>query len=260
MLVGRIIRIHEIARALEELAPTRLAEEYDNVGLLVGEADQSVTGVLAALDVTPEVLAEAARLGASLVVSHHPIWFRARKTLRGDDFVSRQILTAIRGDLALYACHTNLDSIRDGVNGELARRLDLRDLEFLEPRDETPDYAPEEFLAFVRSAVQVECLRYAPSRREQIRRVAICGGAGSFLLEAARARNADAFLTADVTYHKFFDAGQELLFADIGHYESEQFCVAALVNYLKERFPDLRIQATAVNTNPVRYFNGGAKR
>jgi dinuclear metal center YbgI/SA1388 family protein len=277
MLVARTIRIHEIARALEELAPARLAEEYDNVGLLVGEAEQSATGVLVALDITPEVLAEAARIGASLVVSHHPIWFRARKSLRGDDFVSRQILAAIRGDLALYACHTNLDSIRDGVNGELARRLELRDLEFLEPREDSPgdhhcaaghgmigelprDYAPDEFLAFVRSAVQVECLRYAPSRREKIRRVAICGGAGSFLLEAARARKADAFLTADVTYHKFFDAEQELLFADIGHYESEQFCVTALADYLKQRFPELRVQATTVNTNPVRYFTGAAER
>lgn len=277
MPVGRTIRIHEIARALEELAPPRLAEDYDNVGLLVGEAEQVATGVLVALDVTSEVLAEAARLGASLVVSHHPIWFRARKTLRGDDFVSRQILTAIRGDLALYACHTNLDSIRDGVNGELAQRLDLRELEFLEPRGEAAgdghcaaghgmigelprEYAPEEFLAFVRSAIGIECLRYAPTRREKIRRVAICGGAGSFLLEAARARNADAFLTADITYHKFFDAEYDLLFADIGHYESEQFCVAALAQYLKGRFPELRVQATTVNTNPVRYFSGANSR
>ena len=129
------LRCSDVAEWLEELAPARLAEDYDNVGLLVGEAHTAVQGILIAPDITPEVLAEAKASGANLVISHHPIWFRSRKSLRGDDFVSRQILYAIRNGLAIYACHTNLDSVRDGVNRTIVDRLGLQNVDFLECKE-----------------------------------------------------------------------------------------------------------------------------
>ncbi|MEQ9366542.1 MAG: Nif3-like dinuclear metal center hexameric protein [Leptospirales bacterium] len=281
----------DVARWLETLAPPHLAEDYDNVGLLVGEPDQVVSGILIALDITPEVLAEAVRNGANLVISHHPIWFRSRKTLRGDDFVSRQILYAIRNGLALYACHTNLDSVRDGVNRTIVDRLGLSNVEFLRPRPggaretdsahsssgrdgnfceagtgmigELPTpLKTEELLGKVRSVFGCGCVRYTPGPADRdLRIIAVCGGAGSFLLETARARGADAFLTADVTYHQFFETCGEMLFMDIGHYESEQFTSEVIRDYLRKEIggsgqPELSIRVTEHNTNPVRYFTG----
>ena len=275
----------DVAGWLETLAPPRLAEDYDNVGLLVGEPATPVRGILIALDITPEVLAEAHRLGANLVISHHPIWFRSRKTLRGDDFVSQQILYAIRHDLCLYACHTNLDSIRQGVNATLVDRLGLTGVEFLQPRSDVAtthhsDFceagtgmigelpAPvraAELLTNVQRIFGCACIRHSRVDSEKpLRRIAVCGGAGSFLLDVARARGADAFITADVTYHHFFETCGELLFMDIGHYESEQLTSEVLRDYLANKIdanagsfetpPAPRITETL--TNPVRYFTG----
>lgn len=270
----------DVAEWLEALAPARLAEDYDNVGLLVGEADTAVRGILIALDITPEVLAEAKARGANLVISHHPIWFRSRKSLRGDDFVSRQILYAIRNDIAIYACHTNLDSIRDGVNRTIVDRLQLQGVEFLQSKAGSGGHGhgdsfceagtgmignlPEaigtgELLERVQRLFHCGCIRYTPGRPDQaIRRVAVCGGAGSFLLETARAAGADAFLTADVTYHQFFDSQNEMLFMDIGHYESEQFTSEVLRDYLQKQLSasthSIQARITEHSTNPVRYF------
>ncbi len=267
----------EVARCLERLAPKHLAEDYDNVGLLVGEAETPVQAVLIALDITPAVLAEAVEVGANLVISHHPIWFRSRRHLRGDDFVSRQILFAVRNGLSLYACHTNLDNIRSGVNRTIVDRLGLVDADFLEPKPgETPPAGtfceagsgmigrlPEPLagdtalLELLRDAFDCRGIRYAPRENPNARMetVAVCGGAGSFLLDAALRRNADAFVTADVTYHKFFDALGRLLYCDIGHFESEQFTSEILRDYLRKEFPHLPVQLTSLSTNPVRYFS-----
>lgn len=274
--------IQDIARVLERFAPPRLAEDYDNVGLLVGEADRSVSRALIALDVTPFVLEEALDRGCDLVISHHPIWFRPRKHLRGDDFVSRQILFAVRNNLALYACHTNLDNVREGVNRKIAARLGLAedDLDFLEPKPGAPrphtsegeaahfceagsgmigrlpaPLSQGDFLQLLKERFHSECIRYAPPEEPRsIERVALCGGAGSFLLDAARSQGADAFVTADVTYHKFFDACGELLYCDIGHYESEQFTSEILRDLLAAELPQIDAEITRIGANPVRYF------
>lgn len=279
----------DVARWLETLAPPHLAEDYDNVGLLVGEPDTAVQGILVALDITPEVLAEAHRRGANMVISHHPIWFRSRKSLRGDDFVSRQILYAIRHNLTLYACHTNLDSIRDGVNRTIVDRLGLEDVEFLQPRNQTSaatgtqehshpgsfceagtgmigqlpvPVRTAELLAKVQSIFGCGCIRYSDGDPERLlKTIAVCGGAGSFLLSTARARGADAFLTADVTYHQFFETCGEMLFMDVGHYESEQFTSEVIRDYLQNEIAAgahnaLFVRITETSTNPVRYFTG----
>ncbi|MCB1308528.1 MAG: Nif3-like dinuclear metal center hexameric protein [Leptospiraceae bacterium] len=266
------IRIRDVRAILEQLAPESLAEDYDNVGLLVGEADTPVRGILVALDITPEVLEEARDQGANLVISHHPIWFRPRSSLNGNDFVSNQILYAIRNDLCLYACHTNLDNVGAGVNRVIVNRLGLRNVSILEPRPgqhgdspicdcgsgmigELPESIPvESFLRLVAEQFEAGCIRYAPSHHTHIQRVAVCGGAGSFLLDVAMAQGADAFMTADVTYHKFFDAMGQILYLDVGHYESEQFTGEILLEYIHRHLPDVSIVRTKTKTNPVRYF------
>lgn len=257
-------RVSDVAALLEAFAPPRLAEEYDNVGVLMGEPTQAVRGVLLCLDITPAVLEEAVRAGCNLVVSHHPIWFRSRKHLRGDDFVSTQLLHAVRHDLVLYACHTNLDNVKAGVNRTIADRLGLRNTEILVPKDENGAVGSgmigdlpaaleiPDFLARLKNLFGCEGIRYSMTEKERIGRVAVCGGAGGFLLGPALSRGADAFVTSDVTYHYFFEPQGRLLFVDIGHYESEQFTPEVLREVLDGL--DVPVLISAVNTNPVRYF------
>lgn len=247
------------------MAPPALAEDYDNVGILVGESDREVRGVLLCLDVTPAILREAIARACNLVVSHHPIWFRSRKHLRGDDFVSTQLLFALRNDLVLYACHTNLDNAQGGVNRTIAERLGLREARILAPLTGEPGAGagligelPEartvpDFLRDLKKWFGCEAIRYSMTEKELVRRVAVCGGAGSFLLPNALAEKADAFVTSDVTYHHFFETQGRLLFADIGHYESEQYSPGLMRETLASSV-SVPVLLAATNTNPVRYF------
>lgn len=259
----------DIAAALESLAPPAVAESYDNVGLIVGYPNTPVTGVLVNLDVTEELIDEAIARGCNLIVTHHPIWFSARKRLNGEDYVSRIIMRAIREDIGLYACHTNLDNVREGVNRKMASRLDLRDLQWLRPgpaRANQPEigagmigHLPEpmlkhDFLALVRDAFGCGGIRYADSPKELIYKVAICGGSGSFLIADALRAGVDAFVTADITYHKFFDNEGQLLLLDIGHHESEQFTSELICTYLSGKFSNFAPRLSGIHTNPVRYF------
>ncbi|MDX2245843.1 MAG: Nif3-like dinuclear metal center hexameric protein [Bacteroidia bacterium] len=263
------MKIRDIANVLEEWAPPPVAESYDNVGLLVGNPETEVTGVLVSLDMTESVVEEAAANGINLVVAHHPIWFSARKRLNGEDYVSRTIISAIRKDIGLYACHTNLDHVRTGVNRQICDRLGLRNTQFLLNKAGNngellygagmigflPDPLSKiDFLAKVKSAFACGGIRYADADKNSIAKVAVCGGAGSFLTHEAIRQNADALITADITYHKFFDNEQKILLLDIGHYESEQYTSLLIRDYLSEKFINFAIRLSEVITNPVRYF------
>jgi len=263
------LHISQLAAALNAWAPPRLAESYDNVGLHVGSFETEITSVLVALEITPEILEEAVAVGANLVVTHHPLWFRSRKHLRGDDFVSRCLLQAIRSDVALFALHTNLDNVFSGVNVRIAEKLGLEEtriLQALDPAGETgagrigvlpTAMKPADFLKHVRTALDTRVLRFAPTEKAEIRTVALCGGAGSFLIYAAMGAGADALVTADVGYHYFFEPQGQLLLVDAGHFETEQYTVELICEKLRREFPKFasqnRIVQTKLSTNPVRY-------
>lgn len=258
--------VSDIAKELESWAPPEVAESYDNVGLLVGNPKSEVTGILVNLDMTEEVVEEAHAKGCNVVVAHHPIWFAGRKRLVGDDYVSRAIMKAIKLDVSLYAIHTNLDNVRSGVNRVISDRLGLQYLSFLKAKDTEgnigsgmigmlPDaLTKEEFLNLIKDEFKCGGIRYADAPIETIRKVAVCGGAGSFLTNEAIRRGADAFVTADVTYHKFFDNEQQMLLLDIGHYESEQYTSELIVSYLSQKFTNFAILNSETVTNPVKYF------
>ncbi|MEY3249688.1 MAG: hypothetical protein RL742_1731 [Bacteroidota bacterium] len=261
------MQIQDIIRVLEAIAPPELQESYDNAGLIVGRPDSALTGVLFCLDSTEAVVEEAVRKGCNLVVAHHPIVFRGLKRLNGANYVERTVIRAIREDVALYAIHTNLDNVRRrGVNARIAARLGLQDTQILTPRPDNPDIGagmlgilpealPEaDFLQLVKNKLQAGCVRYTPLRGRPVQKVAVCGGSGSFLLSAARRAGADAFVTADFKYHEFFDAEGELIIADIGHFESEQFTIELLYEIIREKFPNFALHCTEVNTNPVNYL------
>ncbi len=258
------MEIKEVVAALERFAPLPLQESYDNAGLQIGLTEaESVSGVLLCLDVTEAVIDEAVRRGCNLVVAHHPLLFRGVKCVDNRTLVTRCVQRAIRAGVAVYAAHTNLDNVRGGVNWRMARQLGLTDVGFLQPAADgrsgsgligrLPTPVPGmDFLREVKRAFGVDCLMHNEGPERLVERVALCGGAGDFLLDTAVARGADAFLTGEMGYHRYFGYEAALWIGVLGHYQSEQFTVELLRDIIGEALPDARLEMTALNTNPVR--------
>lgn len=363
------MKIHDIARYLETLAPPFYQEEYDNSGFITSH-NHDVTGILVTLDCIEEVIDEAVARNCNMIVAHHPIVFRGLKKITGKNYVERTLVKAIKHDVAIYAIHTNLDNVAQGVNKKIADILGLRSGRILSPKtgllSKLYTYAPIAEAERVRNALFMagaghignydECsfnvegvgtfrgndasnphvgqkneqhhekevkmevifptylkeqlvdallgahpyeevayeivhlgnknqwvgsgmigelpetednevflkrlkvlfgcgvIKYAGKNSGKINKVAICGGAGFFLLGAARAAGADIFITSDVKYHEFFDAEDKIILADIGHFESEQFTVDLLVDELKKKFTTFAVLKGNTNTNPVKYL------
>lgn len=261
------MQIQDVLAVLEAVAPPHLQESYDNAGLLVGNPDTLVSGILFCLDSTEAVVAEAKRKGCNLVVAHHPIVFRGLKRLNGATYIERTVMQAIRDDIALYAIHTNLDNVhQQGVNAKIAEKIGLKQTRILAPRPGLPDIGAGllgeletpmrelDFLHHVKAALHSGCVRHTALRNQPVQRVAVCGGSGSFLLADALRAGADAFVTADFKYHEFFDAEGRLVIADVGHFESEQFTIELLRDIVREKFPTFALHLTEARTNPVFYL------
>lgn len=363
------IRINDVVSWLETIAPVSYQEPYDNAGLIVGNRSDVLKGVLISLDVTEEVVEEAAVNGCNLIVAHHPIIFKGLKKLTGSNYVERTVIKAIRAEVAIYAIHTNLDSVLQGVNAQISEMIGLKDVKILSPKTElltklvtfspkeatqqvlealhsagaghignysncsftasgTGAFQPndlarphigksnklekveedrlelifpshlqsaivtalkkshpyeevayyltsllnenqevgagmigslpqpllqEEFLKHIKTTFGLQVIKYTPVDKN-IQKVAVCGGAGSFLLARARQAGADAFVTSDFKYHEFFDGEGKILIADIGHYESEVSTKKLLFSKLNQKFTNIALRLSKANTNPVRYY------
>lgn len=257
------IKVRDIAEAIEEFAPKRYQENYDNAGLQVGNPDMEVSAVLLCLDVTEEIFEEALRRSCNLIVSHHPLIFRGLKELTGRTATERIAISAIRHNVAIYSAHTNLDAAWEGVSHEIAHMLHLSDIRTLDIRpDETGvgigvigNITPVpklEFLRRLRNDFSVRALRYAASWPGLVvKRVAVCGGSGAYLIPAAIEAGADAIVTGDIKYHDFTSYGLDILIADIGHYESELCTKRIFSRIIKDRFPDSLVYFSDRETNPV---------
>jgi dinuclear metal center YbgI/SA1388 family protein len=363
-------QIKDVIQQLEKLAPPSYQESYDNAGLLIGSPQTIITGVLFSLDTTEEVIQEAIEKNCNLIVAHHPIVFKGLKRLNGNNYVERTVIKAIKNDIAIYAIHTNLDHVTEGVNWKIAEKLGLTNVKVLSPKKQLltkltffspvantqtildamfaggagkigqykncsfrtegtgtfqpgneanpaigiigkdeevtenrievmfPSYMqssllkimkeihpyeevayylqtlenenqevgagavgelaeamePEKFLQFLKNQMQTPVVKHTVPLNKKIQRVAVCGGAGSFLLSDAIRAKADVFVTADYKYHEFFDADNRIMICDIGHFESEVFTKDLLYNYLSGIFSNFALCLSDVNTNPVRYF------
>ncbi len=259
------MKIRQITSALEEFAPLALQDGYDNAGLQIGLAkDAEAAGALLCLDVTEDVIDEAVQRGCNLVVSHHPLIFRPLKHITGGDYIERTIIKAIKNDIAIYSAHTNLDSALDGVNYKIAEKLGLQNIEWLNPKGENagegiigvlPASMPkEEFLNKVKDTFSLASLRINNWVGNTVSKVAVCGGAGAFLIPNAIAKGADAFLTGEIGYHRFFGHEASILLAELGHFESEQYTTEILKKVIAGVAPELPIFTTSVNTNPIKYL------
>ena len=364
------MKIADVVYFLESIAHPSLQEHYDNTGLLTGDMEQECKGIIVCLDAIEEVVNEAIARHCNLVIAHHPIIFTGLKKINGKNYVEKAIITALKNDIAIYAIHTNLDNVIDGVNGRIATQLGLQGISILSAKENTlkklftfapvtmaeqvrnaifeaggghiGNYSecsfnvegtgtfkgdeatnpyvgkagirhheqeikievifpawlesriiqaliaahpyeetaydivnlsnnhsklgsgiigeltvPEDeidFLNRIREVFMVPVIRHTSLKNQPVKKVAVCGGAGSFLISKALNNGADFYITADVKYHEFFDANGRMVIADIGHFESEQFTVNLLQEVLEKKFPTFAVLKTEVNTNPVRYF------
>jgi len=258
------VKIKEVCATLERFAPLPLQEDYDNAGLQIGLTEAEVSGVLLCLDVTESVLLEAAERGCNMVVSHHPLLFRPLKRMVSASQSERCAYFAVKHDIAIYSAHTNLDNADGGVNFEMARRLGLKEGHFLQTKDGKSgsglvgvmekEETAHDFLRRVKTCFGVECLMHNELLERPIRRVALCGGAGDYLLAAALANGADAFLTGEMHYHVFFGHEREIQIGVLGHYQSEQFTVQLLERILRTDYPEMSIFRTRHCTNPIHYM------
>ena len=263
----RNMKAKQVLDALEQYAPLPLQDSYDNAGLQIGlTEEQEVTGALLCLDVTEAIIDEAERMGCNLVVAHHPLLFRGLKSITGQSYVERCVIKAIQKGIGIYAAHTNLDNAEGGVNYRIAEKIGLKNLAFLEAKATTTSAGAgvigeleaeedeRDFMERVKGLFGIQCIRHNALSGRKIRRVALCGGAGGFLLSQAIAQGADAFLTGEMRYHDYFGHEGELLIAEMGHYESEQYTMDIFAEVLGQRFPKLKIVKTTLNTNPINYL------
>ena len=271
------VKIYQVVDALEHYAPLPLQEGYDNAGLQVGLTEAvEVSGALLCLDVTEAVVDEAIRKGCNLIVSHHPLIFRKLARISDENYVQRTVRKAIKNDIAIVSMHTNMDVAKGGVNFKIAEKLGLRNLRFFggekeidgvkggegvigEITDETDvlhadGIAADDLVLMLRERFQAECVQCNQLLRRPIRKVALCGGAGSFLLDAAIAAGADAFITGEMHYHEFFGHEQEIQICVIGHYQSEQFTSEIFRSIITEKCPGVKCEISEINTNPIIYL------
>lgn len=260
------MKISEITGVIERFAPLGWQEDYDNAGLIVGRPDDEVHRALLAVDVTEEVLDEAEREGCDLVITHHPIVFRALKRFNSADPVQRCVERAIRRGIALYACHTNLDSAPEGMSWRLASMLGVGNLRVLQPSAADPRVGfgvvgelPEAmetaaFMQRIRQRLGVRVVRHSDIASAEVRRVAVCTGSGASLIGDARRAGADLYVTADMKYNDFMTPDGALTVADIGHFESEYCAIDILFDVLSKNLITFAVRKSECSRNPVNYL------
>lgn len=364
------MQIKDITNYLESLAPLSSQESYDNSGFITGDKNATLTNALITLDCIEATIDEAIEKGCNLIIAHHPIVFKGLKQITGKTYIERTVIKAIKNDIAIYACHTNLDNYKGGVNKKIGDLLGISAPKILAPSSssleklvvfvpethenslktalfeagagsignyshcsfasegkgsfkandfatpfvgkaneqhtekevrvevvmsahkrrsiienmlsahpyETPAYdifplmntnsdegagmygdlAEEmlvtDFLNHVKTTFNCQVIRHTKTTTKTVKTVAWCGGSGSFLLGAAKGVKADIYITGDFKYHEFFDAENDLIIADIGHYESEQFTIDLIGDLLSKKFTKFAPYLTEQSTNPVNYF------
>ena len=264
------MKIKEVLCALEQFAPLPLQESWDNAGLQIGLTEAEVSGALLCLDVTEKVIDEALQKGCNLVISHHPLLFRGLKQISDQNDVQRTVWKAIQNAVCVISMHTNLDSTLGGVNFKIAERLGLSNIVFGAPTtfsaegeplsgawvmgELTEPMAADDFVLHVKRQMEAESAMCNELLRRPIRRVAICGGAGDFVLDEAVKAGADAFLTGEMHYHQYFGYEQKIQICVIGHYESEHYTAEIFRDIIQKACPEVRTEIAETNTNPIIYL------
>jgi len=260
------MKIRDIIQHLESVAPPDFQENYDNSGLIAGDTDVECTGVLVSLDCTEDLVSEAIKKNCNLIVSHHPLIFHPLRQITPVNGPSRSLIAAIRSDISIYAIHTNLDNIMGGVNAGIADKIGVVNRKILAPKTNNPHVgsgisgdlktpvSEVQLLKLLKDVFRIPVIKHSPLRSKVVSRVALCGGAGSFLIPNALKIGVDFFISADIRYHDFFAGESNMVIADIGHFESEQFTIDLIHDVILEKFPNFAVLKSGTVTNPVNYY------
>ena len=260
--------VKEIYEFINSIAPFDIQESFDNAGFLVGRKDREVRRILVALDITHEVAEEAARLGAELIVAHHPVIFNPVKSVIDRTPTGEILLALIENKIAAICAHTNLDAARGGVNDCLAKALELTEIgQLCQAGVDTqgrpygigrvgtvhrPGLSAREYAAFVKERLNAANVRFVGGGKP-VQRVAVGGGACGSMLEDVVAQGCDTFVTADLKYNQFLDAkalGLNLL--DAGHFSTENVVCAPMARWLSEEFPMVEVRLSEVHREVYR--------
>ena len=252
-------KVKTIADVIEELAPQDLAESWDNVGLMVGDMEQSVNKIFVCLDITSENVAQAISIGADMIVSHHPLIFSPMKRVIESDVSGSIVRALIQNNISAYSAHTNLDHATGGTNDALAYKLGLENVrrftdeeccdEFGKPicnigRVGTLEYPMtiEDFVSYTKSVLGCSSIKYVGTPGDTVTTVAVCSGSGGDGIYSAYHAGADVYVTADVRHHEAqlaFELGLNLI--DAGHFETENTVCEFMKDYLEENLPGISV-------------------
>ena len=254
--------VQDVLTFIEGLTPPALAESWDNVGLLAGDRTHEVTGVLCALDVTEQVVAEAAATGAQLIVAHHPAIFTSVSRVTADDATGRILRAAIQNDIALICMHTNADCADGGVNDALASALFLTQVEHMDAGENgmlgrvgvlPREMQPREFALYVKECLRAGGVRFCDGGHP-IRRVAVGGGACGKLMDNACAKGADAFVIGDCSYDLMQRAQSiGLSLVDAGHFPTENPMTAVFADQIGAAFPSLTVNSSEKHADCIEF-------
>lgn len=255
--------VRDFVGFIDQIAPFDTQEGFDNAGFLVGRGDRPVERVLVALDVTEEVVSEAADWGAQLIVAHHPVIFQPARSVTDESPAGRVLLALTENRIAAICAHTNLDAAQAGVNDCLARALELTDIGQLRQAGvdaqgrpygvgrtgtaHRPGLSAAEYAAFVKEKLGSASVRFVDGGRP-VEKVAVGGGACGSMMEDALARGCDTFVTADLKYNNFLDAhALRLNLMDAGHFPTENVVCQPLAARLAEAFPQVEARVSQVH-------------
>jgi dinuclear metal center YbgI/SA1388 family protein len=259
------LKLKEITNIIEQWAPLNWAEDFDNVGLLVGDSSSIVNKAIITIDTLENVIEEAIENNCDLIISFHPIIFDGLKKVNNKNYVERVIAKAIKNNINIYSIHTNLDNHPEGVNFQISKYLELNKTKILIPKIDfdggmgmigelNKPISEKDFLNFIKNKMRVKMIKHSDFINKKIKKIAVLGGSGSFAIEDAIKAGADCFVTADLKYHDYFKAENKILLIDIGHYESEQYTKELILNFLRKKIPKFACIISKSNTNPVNYF------
>lgn len=261
-----MLKIQQITEYLNQFAPTRLAEEWDNVGLLVGDPAGTVSRVMTCLTITPESAAEAIARGAELIVAHHPLPFKPIKKLTTQQTSTKLLWDLIRAGVSIYSPHTSFDSAKAGINQSLAERLELNDIQPLVPMIDDVDglgagrfgrrmsETLEQLIDKIKTQFDLQHLQYVGQLSAPITKIAVACGSGGTFLVAAKRLGCDCFVTGETNFHNCLEAeSQGIALVLLGHYASERFALESLAARLQSEFRGLEVWASARESDPVKW-------
>ncbi|MCK9479433.1 MAG: Nif3-like dinuclear metal center hexameric protein [Firmicutes bacterium] len=245
-----MITVLDIAAVMEEYAPKALAEKWDNVGLLVGSYNSKVNTILIALDADNDIISEAVKMGADLIITHHPIIFNAINSVTDDTVTGMLLQRLIRNNISLYAAHTNLDTAKGGVNDALAHELELSNVvDLCAPgfdggarMGRVKKQTLGEFAGFVKNTLNSAVIKRVGDASKTIQTVGVCGGSGGYMIESAKQSGCDALVTGEAKYSDEQKAAQlGLCLIEAGHFETENIICREIHKRLSGIFKDLQI-------------------